>query len=159
VEPEVLMDGNFPAEITSLVTERVLSSVVKALLDHHVFLEGLILKPNMVRSGSDSSVQIGAKEITYLTLRTLQRTVPVALPGIAFLSGGLSEEDASLALSEINKSAGHKPWWPSPLPPPPSPPPHLDSGNCHSHLGELSSNPVSMPGSGETRTPPLHKLR
>ena len=119
VEPEVLMDGNFPAEITSLVTERVLSSVVKALLDHHVFLEGLILKPNMVRSGSDHPVQIDSKEIGYLTLRTLQRTIPVSLPGIAFLSGGLSEEDASLALSEINKSPGHKPWcsisFPSPL--------------------------------------------
>lgn len=121
VEPEVLMDGNFPAEITSLVTERVLSSVVKALLDHHVFLEGLILKPNMVRSGSDHPVQIDSKEIGYLTLRTLQRTIPVSLPGIAFLSGGLSEEDASLALSEINRSPGHKPWCCISFPSPPHP--------------------------------------
>jgi hypothetical protein len=159
VEPEVLMDGDFPAEITSIVTERVLSSVVKALLDHHVFLEGTILKPNMIRSGSDSVVQIGAKEIGALTLRTLQRTVPVALPGIAFLSGGLSEEQASLALSEINKSPGNKPWCSAHHS---LHPPSLSLGNCPSPLGELFSNPVCMLGWAEMRTlllPKLHSWR
>lgn len=104
------MDGNFPAEVAATVTERVLSSVMKQMVDHHVFLEGLILKPNMVRSGSDYQFQIDPREIGFLTLRTLQRTVPVAIPGIAFLSGGLSEEMASLALCAINNSSNLKPW-------------------------------------------------
>lgn len=104
------MDGDFTPEVAAKVTEKVLSSVMKALLDHHAFLEGLVVKPNMVRSGSDSQRQTTPEEIGLWTLRTLQRTIPVAVPGIAFLSGGLSEELASLALSAINTSSDLKPW-------------------------------------------------
>jgi fructose-bisphosphate aldolase, class I len=110
VEPEVLMDGDFAPEVAGRVTERILAAVVKALADHHVFLEGVILKPNMVRSGSDSTRQAESREIGDRTLVALQRTIPVALPGIAFLSGGLSEEMASLALCAINNAPGAKPW-------------------------------------------------
>jgi fructose-bisphosphate aldolase, class I len=114
VEPEVLMDGDFPPEVAGRVTERILSAVVKALADHHVFLEGLILKPNMVRSGSDNAHQADPEEIGWRTLRAIQRTVPVALPAVTFLSGGLSEEIASLALCAVNNAPGAKPWYEMP---------------------------------------------
>jgi fructose-bisphosphate aldolase class I len=110
VEPEVLMDGDFNIEVAAAVTERVLAACYKALSDHHVMLEGTLLKPNMVRSGSDSATQAGAQEIALATVRVLQHTVPVAVPGITFLSGGMSEEDASLALNAINHAPGPKPW-------------------------------------------------
>ena len=73
-------------------------------------LEGTLLKPNMVRSGSDAAVQASSQEIALATVRVLQHTVPCAVPGITFLSGGMSEEEASLALNEINLVAGPKPW-------------------------------------------------
>eukprot|EP00607_Mallomonas_marina_P010658 CAMPEP_0182421634 /NCGR_PEP_ID=MMETSP1167-20130531/7046_1 /TAXON_ID=2988 /ORGANISM="Mallomonas Sp, Strain CCMP3275" /LENGTH=359 /DNA_ID=CAMNT_0024598933 /DNA_START=77 /DNA_END=1156 /DNA_ORIENTATION=- len=110
VEPEVLMDGNFPIEVAAANTERVIAACYKALSDHHVMLEGTLLKPNMVRSGSDASPQASQAEIALATVRTLQHTVPPAVPGITFLSGGMSEEDASMALNEINKAPGPKPW-------------------------------------------------
>mmetsp|Transcript_2326 Transcript_2326/g.1671 ORF Transcript_2326/g.1671 Transcript_2326/m.1671 type:complete len:361 (+) Transcript_2326:36-1118(+) len=110
VEPEVLMDGDFPIEFAAAVTERVLAAVYKSLSDHHVMLEGTLLKPNMVRSGSDASVQANAEEIALATVRVLQHTVPCAVPGITFLSGGMSEEEASLALNAINNAPGPRPW-------------------------------------------------
>jgi fructose-bisphosphate aldolase class I len=110
VEPEVLMDGDFGIETAAVATEKVLAAVFKALSDHHVMLEGCLLKPNMVRSGSDAAVQATPDEIGLATLRVLQHTVPCALPGITFLSGGMSEEEASLALNAINVSPGPKPW-------------------------------------------------
>lgn len=110
VEPEVLMDGDFSIETAAVVTERVLAACYKALSDHHVLLEGTLLKPNMVRSGSDAAVQATAAEIGVATVRVLQHVVPVAVPGITFLSGGMSEEDASLALNAINSAPGPKPW-------------------------------------------------
>jgi len=110
VEPEVLMDGNFGIETAAAMTERVIAACYKALSDHHVMLEGTLLKPNMVRSGSDSAVQATAAEIGLATVRVLQHTVPPAVPGITFLSGGMSEEEASLSLNEINKAPGPKPW-------------------------------------------------
>lgn len=69
-----------------------------------------MLKPNMVRSGSDAVVQASAREIAVATVRVLQHTVPCAVPGITFLSGGMSEEEASLALNEINHAPGPRPW-------------------------------------------------
>lgn len=110
VEPEVLMDGDFGIETAAVATEKVLAAVFKALSDHHVLLEGCLLKPNMVRSGSDAAVQATPEEIGLATVRVLQHTVPVALPGITFLSGGMSEEEASLSLNAINLAPGPKPW-------------------------------------------------
>lgn len=110
VEPEVLMDGDFTIEVAAAVTERVIAACYKALSDHHVMLEGTLLKPNMVRSGSDASPQATAAEIGIATVRVLQHTVPVAVPGITFLSGGMSEEEASLSLNAINLAPGPKPW-------------------------------------------------
>ena len=68
------------------------------------------MKPNMVRSGSDASVQATAAEIGIATVRVLQHTVPCAVPGITFLSGGMSEEDASVALNCVNNAPGPRPW-------------------------------------------------
>mmetsp|Transcript_5200 Transcript_5200/g.11511 ORF Transcript_5200/g.11511 Transcript_5200/m.11511 type:complete len:247 (-) Transcript_5200:54-794(-) len=87
-----------------------IKAVFKALSDHHVMLEGCLLKPNMVRSGSDCSVQASPEETALATVRVLQHTVPVALPGITFLSGGMSEEEASVTLDAMNKLDTIKPW-------------------------------------------------
>ena len=110
VEPEVLMDGDFPIEVAAAATEKVLAAVYKALSDHHVMLEGTLLKPNMVRSGSESASPADANQIALATVRVLQHTVPCAVPGITFLSGGMSEEEASLALNAINQAPGPRPW-------------------------------------------------
>lgn len=110
VEPEVLMDGDFSIEVAAAVTEKVIAACYKALSDHHVMLEGSLLKPNMVRSGSDAAVQADAEAIALATVRVLQHTVPCAVPGITFLSGGMSEEEASMALSKINQAPGPRPW-------------------------------------------------
>jgi len=110
VEPEVLMDGDFPIEVAAAMTEKVIAACYKSLSDHHVMLEGTLLKPNMVRSGSDAAVQASPQEIAVATVRVLQHTVPCAVPGITFLSGGMSEEEASLSLNEINKVSGPRPW-------------------------------------------------
>lgn len=110
VEPEVLMDGDFSIEVAAAATEKVIAACYKALSDHHVLLEGTLLKPNMVRSGSDAAVQASGGEIAVATVRVLQHTVPCAVPGITFLSGGMSEEDASVALNSMNQVAGPRPW-------------------------------------------------
>lgn len=110
VEPEVLMDGDFSIEVAAYATEKVIAACYKALSDHNVMLEGTLLKPNMVRSGSDATPQASGAEIALATVRVLQHTVPPAVPGITFLSGGMSEEEASIALNEINKVPGPKPW-------------------------------------------------
>jgi fructose-bisphosphate aldolase, class I len=104
------MDGDFTIEVAAAMTERVIAACYKALSDHHVMLEGTLLKPNMVRSGSDATPQASAGEIALATVRVLQHTVPCAVPGITFLSGGMSEEEASLALNDINNAPGPKPW-------------------------------------------------
>lgn len=104
------MDGDFPIEVAAAVTERVIAACYKSLSDHHVMLEGTLLKPNMVRSGSDAKVQASSAEIALATVRVLQHTVPCAVPGITFLSGGMSEEEASLALNDINNAPGPRPW-------------------------------------------------
>jgi fructose-bisphosphate aldolase class I len=110
VEPEVLMDGTHSIEVSADVTERVLAAVFKALNDHHVLLEGILLKPNMVLPGTQSENKPGADVIAKYTVRTLQRTVPPAVPGITFLSGGQSEAEATANLNAINKVPGKKPW-------------------------------------------------
>lgn len=112
VEPEVLMDGTHSIERSAEVTQRVLAACFKALADHHVILEGCLLKPNMVRSGTTCIQQAGPADIARCTVRVLQNTVPPALPGVTFLSGGMSEEDATVSLDCINKfgDKSKKPW-------------------------------------------------
>lgn len=110
VEPEVLMDGTHSIERAAAVTQHVLALQYKALHDHHVLLEGTLLKPNMVRAGETSGKACSADDIARATVRVLQHTVPVSVPGITFLSGGMSEEDATLSLNAINRFEGKKPW-------------------------------------------------
>ena len=110
VEPEVLMDGEHTIEFAAVVTEKVLAACYKALSDHHVMLEGTLLKPNMVRAGVQCATPASPQEIAVATVRVLQHTVPVAVPGITFLSGGMSEEEASVALDAMNKIDTCKPW-------------------------------------------------
>mmetsp|Transcript_76 Transcript_76/g.129 ORF Transcript_76/g.129 Transcript_76/m.129 type:complete len:381 (-) Transcript_76:205-1347(-) len=117
VEPEILMDGTHTIQQAAEITTRVLTEVYKALHENHVLLEGTLLKPNMVQAGYDlpnvKELNTPANVASY-TLETLMRTVPVSVPGIVFLSGGQSEEEASLNLNALNvlaKQAKTKiPW-------------------------------------------------
>ncbi|CAL5222687.1 g5088 [Coccomyxa viridis] len=109
VEPEILTDGTHSIEVCAAATERVLAATYKALADHKVLLEGTLLKPNMVSAGIDAKPASTA-EIAKLTVRALQRTVPAAVPGVVFLSGGQSEEDASVNLDAMNKLNTRRPW-------------------------------------------------
>ncbi|KAE9596017.1 hypothetical protein Lal_00030506 [Lupinus albus] len=109
VEPEILVDGPHDINKCAAVTERVLAAVYKALSDHHVLLEGTLLKPNMVTPGSDSA-KVAPSVVAEHTVRALQRTVPAAVPAVVFLSGGQSEEEATLNLNAINQVKGKKPW-------------------------------------------------
>ena len=111
VEPEILTDGNHTIEVCAEVTERVLAACIQALHLHNVFLEGCFLKPNMVTPGADCPTKVSSKEIAWFTVRTLSRTVPGAMRAVTFLSGGQSEEEATLNLNEMNKiQAIARPW-------------------------------------------------
>ncbi|MFN9990775.1 MAG: class I fructose-bisphosphate aldolase, partial [Cyanobacteriota bacterium] len=112
VEPEILMDGDHDIATTASVQEWVLRTVYEALAMNGVFLEGSLLKPSMTTAGADSAVPASLEEVGEFTVRTLSRSVPAAVPAILFLSGGLSEEDASLCLNAINQAAalGFAPW-------------------------------------------------
>jgi fructose-bisphosphate aldolase, class I len=110
VEPEVLMDGDHTIERCFEVTEETLARVYRALRGQHVVLEGLLLKPNMVLSGARCPRQAGVVEVADATLRCLLRTVPAAVPGIVFLSGGQTEERATAHLNAMNAMAGPRPW-------------------------------------------------
>ncbi|TJY62076.1 fructose-bisphosphate aldolase class I [Sinimarinibacterium sp. CAU 1509] len=103
VEPEVLMDADNSLEVCESVTDRTLEAVFHELYQQRVLLEGMILKPNMVIAGKKCSVQADRKTVAAATLRTLKRRVPSAVPGIAFLSGGQSDVDATAHLDEMNK--------------------------------------------------------
>ncbi|MDQ6605085.1 MAG: fructose-bisphosphate aldolase class I [Actinomycetota bacterium] len=109
VEPEVLMDGGHPIDRSEAVTTAVLRAVFAELLDQRVLLEGIVLKPNMVMSGYDCEQQAGVDEVAERTLTVLRRVVPAAVPGVAFLSGGQSDELASAHLSAMN-ARGEAPW-------------------------------------------------
>ena len=111
VEPEILMDGNHTIEKSKSVTINVLSSVYRELIKHNVDIEYTLLKPNMVRSGVNSNETLDFSKIAKYTLKALQNTVPVCMPGIVFLSGGMSEIEATTALNEINKNKCKKPWY------------------------------------------------
>jgi fructose-bisphosphate aldolase class I len=110
VEPEVLPDGDHDIDRALKVTEVVLSYQYKALIDHHVYLEGSLLKPNMVTAGQSCPKKYTCADIAKATVTALNRTVPAAVPGIVFLSGGQSEEDATMNLDAINKIQLKKPW-------------------------------------------------
>jgi fructose-bisphosphate aldolase class I len=112
VEPEVLCDGTHTIEECAEASERVYAAVIKELQDQKVLLEGCLLKPNMITPGKECAEKASAAEIAFYTLRTLSRTVPAAIPGIHFLSGGQSEEEASQNLNAMAKLEGvPKPWY------------------------------------------------
>jgi len=101
VEPEVLCDGTHTIDECAAASERVFAGVVKALQDQKVFLEGSLLKPNMITPGKECEERATPAEIAFYTVRTLSRTIPAAIPGIHFLSGGQSEEEASQNLNAM----------------------------------------------------------
>ncbi|MEJ8574063.1 class I fructose-bisphosphate aldolase [Microbaculum marinum] len=112
VEPEVLMDGpvaTHDADRCYQVTEWTLNTVFDELFEQRVLLEGMILKPNMIVAGKNASSQAGAEEVAEKTVRCLKSCVPAAVPGIAFLSGGQSDEEATQHLSLMNE-LGPLPW-------------------------------------------------
>merc|ERR1719474_2576200 len=105
------MDGSHDLDRAQKVTETVLAFTYKALQDHHVFLEGSLLKPNMVLAGQECPTKYTPQQAAIATLQALSRTVPAAVPGITFLSGGQSEEEATVHLDALNKcTVAPKPW-------------------------------------------------
>jgi fructose-bisphosphate aldolase class I len=109
VEPEVLMDGTHSIERAFAVTSRVLGAVYTELFDQKVRLEGTLLKPNMVLPGYSASESASPEEVAEWTLKCFYRHVPAAVPGIVFLSGGQSDEDATANLNAMNARGAH-PW-------------------------------------------------
>jgi fructose-bisphosphate aldolase class I len=109
VEPEVLMDGDHDMDRCYEVTQRVLNKTFQELRAQRVALEGMILKPNMAVSGKKSAKQAGVEEVAEKTIRLLKSCVPAAVPGIAFLSGGQSDEEATAHLDAMNRIGG-LPW-------------------------------------------------
>jgi len=109
VEPEVLMDGDHSIERSFEVTSRTLHAVFTELRDQRVHPEGMLLKPNMVLSGYDHHDQASHEHVAHETIRCFKRHVPAAVPGIVFLSGGQSDEDATANLNAMNAIGPH-PW-------------------------------------------------
>jgi fructose-bisphosphate aldolase class I len=109
VEPEVLMDGDHDISRCYAATERTLKQVFIALDDQRIKLEGMVLKPNMVIAGKKCPQQASVEEVAERTVRVLKACVPAAVPGIAFLSGGQSDEEATAHLDAMNKN-GALPW-------------------------------------------------
>jgi fructose-bisphosphate aldolase class I len=109
VEPEVLMDGDHTIERCYDVTTATLHAVYHELFLQNVVLEGTLLKPNMVLSGKDAPEQASVEEVAEMTVRCLRETVPPAVPGIVFLSGGQSDELATAHLNAMN-ALGEQPW-------------------------------------------------
>ncbi len=103
VEPEVLMDGNHSADRCYEITSKVINVCYEELFIHKVNLKGTVLKPNMILPGSDSKQEITSEEIAIKTLECLKKNVPSEVPGVAFLSGGQSEIEATKNLNAINK--------------------------------------------------------
>lgn len=110
VEPEVLCDGTHDVATAQLVTEKVLAHCYKLLSDHHVYLEGTLLKPNMVTSGQQCPNKSTPAQNGLATVEALRRAMPSAVPGVTFLSGGQSEEEATINLNVINSVALLRPW-------------------------------------------------
>ena len=110
VEPEVLMDGDHSLEQTFEVTEATLNRVFIALRAHRVGLEQMLLKPNMVLPGASSPRPATVREVAEATVRCLRRTVPAAVPGIVFLSGGQAPPTATAHLNAMNLMPTTQPW-------------------------------------------------
>ena len=110
VEPEVLMDGSHNIDTCDVVTEATLRAVFHELYQQGVSLEGTLLKPNMVISGNTCPQQATVDEVAERTVACLKRAVPAAIPGIVFLSGGQSDEVATLHLNTMNRKAKDLPW-------------------------------------------------
>ncbi|XP_043849268.1 fructose-bisphosphate aldolase A-like [Dromiciops gliroides] len=110
IVPDILSDGNHNLKQSQFITEKVLASVFKSLNDHHVFLEGTVLQPNMVIAGHDCSQKHNPDEIAVATITALRNTVPPAVPAVAFMSGGQSEEDSTMLLNGVNKCSLPKSW-------------------------------------------------
>ena len=108
VEPEVLLDGNHSAEKSERVHERTLETLFHEIFRQEVLPECLILKASMCVSGKDNAQQAGVQEVAERTLRVLKRTVPAALPGVVFLSGGQTDENATAHLDAMNRMGA--PW-------------------------------------------------
>lgn len=108
VEPEVLMDGSHDLQKCKEVTMQVLKTVYEQLNLYKVILEGMLLKPNMVISGKEASIQASTEEVAQVTVETLKEVVPSEVPGIVFLSGGQTPDQATENLRAINKIGG--PW-------------------------------------------------
>jgi len=109
VEPEVLMDGDNTIDESYRVTDRTLQALFTELFDQRVQREGTLLKTNMVLSGYDSSEQADDDTVAELTIKCLKNTVPAAVPGVVFLSGGMADEDATARLNVMNQRGPH-PW-------------------------------------------------
>jgi fructose-bisphosphate aldolase class I len=109
VEPEVLMDGDHDIEQCQFITEFVLKETFQQLYYQKVALEGIVLKPNMVVPGKKSPKKASVQDVAERTVKVLKACVPGAVPGIAFLSGGQSDEDATAHLDAMNK-IGNLPW-------------------------------------------------
>jgi fructose-bisphosphate aldolase class I len=109
VEPEVIMDGGHSLARCAEVTDAALQAVFAELAAHQVALEGIVLKPNMVISGTEAGNRAGPQEVAEATLRSLRAHVPDALPGIAFLSGGQTAQEATVHLGLMNQM-GDLPW-------------------------------------------------
>ena len=103
IEPEVLMDGNHTIDTSFEVTDKTLTEVFEQLEKHHVDLKGIVLKPNMVLSGYSCENQASIELVSEKTLECLKKNVPSDVPGIAFLSGGQSDDLATAHLNEMNK--------------------------------------------------------
>jgi len=109
VEPEVLIDGDHNLERCAQVSEKVFHALFHALHNHRVVLEHIILKPNMMIPGKLSTQSVSAEEVAAQTIKILRRSVPAAVPGINFLSGGLSPQQASAYLNAMNRHS-ELPW-------------------------------------------------
>ena len=109
VEPEVLMDGAHDIDTCFSITEWVLRTVYNELYEARVPLEGTVLKPNMVIPGKKSAKRASVEEVAEKTVKVLKACVPATVPGIAFLSGGQSDEEATAHLDAINR-IGDLPW-------------------------------------------------
>lgn len=110
VEPEVLMDGDHSLEESFEATEATLDRVFAAIRAQRVVLEQMLLKPNMVLPGASSPRQATVRDVAEATVGCLRRTVPAAVPGIVFLSGGQTPQTATAHLNAMNKMATEQPW-------------------------------------------------
>merc|ERR1711937_1107176 len=110
IEPEVLMDGAHDISVQRWVTEKVQAATMKALSDVNIEWEGMLLKPNMILPGTDSGTTASPEEVAKNTVEGLMRTLPAAVPGITFLSGGQSEEEATRNLNAMNELYPNAPW-------------------------------------------------